>query len=123
MKEMVYMSNRQRENLYKDEYLGYKFVIISRGTHPVAYVECKLPNFKDEDDDRLNNVMVHGEFTYYGRAYWNENDKLTYLGWDYAHCEDYYDHGEFYQSKGKKWTTKEIYDEVKLVIEQLSKLI
>lgn len=47
-----------------------------------------------------------------------------WIGWHYAHCMDYcyslYDFGLLKNNK-KKWTTKEIFEEVKDVIEQLIK--
>lgn len=41
-KEMVYQSGRIREVLFRGQYEGYKFAIVNLGTHPVAYVECKI---------------------------------------------------------------------------------
>lgn len=123
MTEMAYTSKRSQTVLHEGIYNGYKFYILSLGTHPVAYVECKLRGCKDYYDKRLEKVCVHGGFTYYGSAMWDVDDKKKYLGWDYAHYGDYVGYEQLlpsqYRSGGKKWTTEEIYEEVKLVIEQL----
>ena len=42
MKEMVYSSTHTKEVLHSGEYKGYKFCILTLGTHPTAYVECKF---------------------------------------------------------------------------------
>lgn len=125
MKEMVYSSNREREVLFDGEYMGYKFAIVSQATHPTAYVECKLEDCCGYDDPRLDDITVHGDFTYFGGAHWSESDPIKYLGWDYAHYGDYIG---YYAGRSpdlfsydKKWTTQEIFDEVKLVIEQMIK--
>ena len=39
MSEMVYSNRRITEVLLEGEYLGYKWVIVSYGTHPCAYVK------------------------------------------------------------------------------------
>lgn len=42
MKKMVYQAERVGvEVLHNGEYKGYKFAILSLGTHPTAYVENK----------------------------------------------------------------------------------
>lgn len=123
MTEMAYTSKQSQTVLHEGIYNGYKFYILSLGTHPVAYVECKLEKCCSYNDERLDDVCVHGGFTYYGEAAWVTDDKKKYLGWDYAHLNDYAGYeirlAPQYRSGGKKWTTEEIYEEVKFVIEQL----
>lgn len=123
MKEMVYSANRIKEVLHSGEYKGYKFCILNLGTHPTAYVECKLENCCSYNDERLDNISVHGGFTYFGEGYWDKNEK-NYLGWDYAHYLDYAGYELMFPKSmrsfgNKKWTTSEIYEEVKSVIDQL----
>lgn len=122
MKEMVYSIKRNEEILDSGEYKGYKYVILSLGTHPTAYVENKI-GVEDYYDEILDNVIVHGGFTYLGNAYWDKsyNDQTNYIGWDYAHIGDYMD-GFIFCFDGKQWTTEEIYKEVKSVIDQLIEL-
>ena len=124
MKEMIYGYDREKEILYKGEYRGRKFAIVSMGIHPNAYVELKekeVQKSKSYDDYDLD---VHGGFTYLGNAHWDEEDKLTYIGWDYAHYGDYSGLWEEFHPinfYARKWTTEEIFREVKNVIEQFKK--
>ena len=123
MKEMIYSAKRKKEVLFSGEYKGHKFCIMNLGTHPTAYVENKIINLCSYDDERLDKIEVHGGFTYFGDSYWDETDKTIYLGWDYGHCWDYAGYYELYwfsdSIEYKRWTTTEIYEEVKSVIEQL----
>ena len=128
MKEMIYSANRISEVLHKGQYLGYKFCIMNLGTHPTAYVECKFDDLKSYNDERIDDVAVHGGFTYLGEAYWDKEDKTTYLGWDYAHYMDYAGYEEIFPDDlrnpdEKKWTTTEIFNEVMVVITQLEKIL
>lgn len=82
----------------------------SLGTHPVAYVQ--IPS-KPID---TREISCHGGVTY------SEGDlnidgfevKGFWIGWDYAHWGDC-----FGCLRGKKWTTEEIVEECKNVIDQL----
>lgn len=127
MKEMIYQAERKLEILHSGIYHGCKFAILNLGTHPTAYIECKLDNCNDYDDVRLDEIDVHGGFTFFGVAFWNKDDKTAYLGWDYAHNMDYAGYEIKFptslRSYGKRWTTAEIYKEVKAVIEQLNTLL
>ena len=126
MKEMVYMPNNIKEVLHEGTYLDHKFVILNLGMHPTAYVECKIENCRRYMDERLDDVRVHGGFTYFGQPHWTDEDKTVYLGWDYGHAGDfagyYLKYPEWEILGEKKWTTKEIYHEVKIVIEDLIKV-
>lgn len=119
---MIYSAMLNQEVLHSGEYKGYKFCILNMGTHPTAYVECKLKNCNSYDDERLDRISVHGGFTFIGEGYWGDRNN-KYLGWDYAHLGDYAGYEEIYSvdsrnSKNKKWTTAEIFEEVKSVINQ-----
>ena len=122
MKEMVYCDRKKPEILDSGEYKGHKYVILSLGSHPTAYVENKI-GVADYWDNILDDIEVHGGFTYCGNAYWDEtnSDKTNYLGWDYAHLGDFC-YNSLFLEDGKEWTTKEIFSEVKNVIEQLIKI-
>lgn len=126
MKEMKYSPLRSNEVLHEDEYLDYKFAIVNRGTHPTAYVECKIKDLKDYYDDRLGSISVHGGFTFYGLPNWPMScgSDTLFLGWDYGHFGDFvclgFGLGPMFRDK--KWTTQEIYEEVKDVIHQLIQL-
>lgn len=116
MKEMVYGLRKKCKILYSGEYKGHKFAIINLCSHPTAYVENKM-GITDYYDCRLDNVDVHSGFTYCDTGYWDEESKKTsWLGWDYAHYGDFI-YGN--TLSGKQWTTAEIYEEVKSVIDQI----
>lgn len=122
MKEIVYQASRKIEVIEESEYKGVKYAILNLGTHPTAYVE-NIVNAKDYNDEKLDNVEVHGGFTYCDVNHWSGKSG-NYLGWDYAHCCDfcgYYnaDDGILYHLK--KWTYEEILLEVQYVIRQLLK--
>ena len=122
MKEMKYQRDEIKEILYSGEYLGRKFVILNLGTHPTAYVELKPKELEKSENYSDYDLEVHYGFTYLDKAHWDNEDTLTYIGWDYAHCGDY--SGIYTDNDGawvynlKRWTTQEIFDEVKYVIRQ-----
>jgi len=126
-KEMVYQKERldKPEVLFDEEYLGFRIIGMSLGTHPVAYVG--LPEnhiFAGFDYFDLAFINVHGGFTYSERGDGNYLPKgYWWYGWDYAHSGDWkgYFEGssEFLGRRLKRWTTEEIYDEAKYVAEQM----
>lgn len=127
MKEMIYKKDFERTVLEEGDYKGYHFVICSLGTHPTAYVEIK----REYTENELYSIEVHGGITYGydhdGHALWTKTDERKYIGWDYAHLSDYSgtyledETSNFLRNNCKKWTTEEIYEEVKSVINQLRK--
>lgn len=126
MKEMVYRDKSVAELLDSGTYDGYEYAIVSRGFHPCAYV--KLPEGHkcygmDYDDIPVD---CHCGLTY------AENylailplESGWWIGWDYGHCCDYsgFMMHEYWcdidTSHLKRWTTAEIFEEVKQVIAQL----
>lgn len=129
MKEMIYQNESKCEVLYSGEYRGYKFDILNLGTHPTAYVENKNGFFDYEEANGATDYVPHGGFTYLDTAHWDKSDETIYLGWDYAHWGDYVslDFGTkelnylFIRDDHdmKRWTTTEIYEDVKTVIDRL----
>lgn len=129
IKEMVYTSKWLRageEILAKDLYKGYEYMVVSYGVHPCAYIALTehQPYYRaaDYDDVRLS---CHGGCTFIEWGYTGVYDQ-TYkvIGWDYGHYTDF--SGSYlitghppYAPKGKKWTTKEMIQDCKNVIEQL----
>lgn len=115
---MIYKKDGVFEVLHEEDIDGYKIIIASLGTHPVAYIG--LPK-----DHVLNNIgyfelsnqeyygSVNGGFTYGGHGVNKLYEEVWFLGWDYAHFGDYYCHSLMSNkaSTDKKWTTKEIYKE------------
>ena len=117
MKEMEYKNKRERTILDSGVYHNRKYFIISLGTHPCAYVE--VHNEFERDSDLWYKTPCHGGITYDDYAYWDENDETYYIGWDYAHLEDYL----YYRKYGKRRTTQEILENVKEVIDYLNKFV
>lgn len=132
---MIYkgsVENEQKVIDMLDEgiYKGFHYAIVSYGTHPCAYVELPTEHllYPLYDEDELAYIDCHGGITYFSTTGLirpsDENHRDGHwIGWDYAHCMDYYYspyNFEFF-NEGKKWTTKEIFEDVKNVIEQLIK--
>lgn len=135
---MIYQAERKIELLDSGTIDGYYYYILNLGTHPTAYVQLS-PNHPyfglgyshtiDEKHESLESIInVNGGITYASSSLLlskNESIKGWFIGWDYAHCMDYAGYSINYPEfpdTGKKWTTKEILEEVKGVIEQLKKL-
>lgn len=106
------------------KYKGYNYWIISYGSHPCAYVELPKGHIyygKCDCDAYDLPIDVHGGITYgnYGLHNTIEQDKFL-LGWDYNHFGDYSNmNSVVFCDTGKRWTTEEILEDVKKVIEQL----
>ena len=127
MLEMVYQKDKTCIVLKKGIYKDLNYVIVSYGTHPCCYIflpENHKYYGKNYDDIDIN---CHGGLTF------SSNDLVFnpiltnnwVIGWDYAHCNDYMGYFDldclkkFDHLKCKKWTTNELFEDVKKVIEQL----
>ena len=128
MREMEYVPYNGSNVLYKGKYKGFKYFIISYGTHPCAYVEIPKnhPYYGKCYDEITDDVAVHGGFTYSADGLLLlENTWI--LGWDYAHYGDYYcfsnglKHLNHFKDE-KRWTTEEIREECRHVIDQLDNI-
>lgn len=123
MKEMKYSKERKIEVLATGYCFGLLYYILNLGTHPTAYI--KIPGSINIDKDKLD---VHGGITYSENHLWiSENQKIDgeFIGWDYGHYGDYAGYEEILPKEirtgGKKWTTTEIYKEVREVCYQIKK--
>ena len=130
MEKIVYkqLLSKDREVLENGLYNGYKFWIISYGSHPCAYVELQdtHPYYGKCNCDAYDlDIDVHGGITFgdFGLGSTISN-KHFILGWDYNHFNDYNYNDDIrgYSSCGKKWTTEEIFEDVKNVINQLKEV-
>lgn len=115
MKQMEYSAEPKREVLDTGYCLGLLYYIMNLGTHPTAYI--KVPDNLNINEIDLN---VNGGCTYDGNGICiSENEKIEghFIGWDYAHYRDYMGIEEMLpvnlRTGGKKWTTEEIFKEVK----------
>lgn len=120
IKEMIYEAYRKEADiLYDGWYRDYRFLVVSYGTHPCGYVELKEGQkyYGCEVYDDID-VDVHGGFTWAGKLSFIDG---WFIGWDYAHYEDFCGYDDD-RGDSKKWTTQEIMDECKYVIDQLIEL-
>ena len=120
MKPMVYDEIRTEPEILLDgECMGYRFLIVSYGTHPCAYVEIKEghPLYGVGYEKASECVSVHGGFTYArSLAHVIGPNDGYFLGWDYSHCGDCIPP---YHMDGHKYTTEEILSDVIDAIEEL----
>lgn len=128
MKSMVYKRwcPENIDTLDEGIYMNFHYAIISLGSHPCAYVE--LPREHKYHGLEYDDIPIecHGGLTYSsndGIVFPKENENHKdgfWIGWDYAHLGDYV-YNSFYSClhEEKQWTTEEIFEEVKDVIEQL----
>ena len=119
MKEMIYGGEGGLLGV-EDIGDGYKLAVVSiAGSHPCAYVQFPgIENLCSYEHIKVK-AKVHGGFTFLGMLWNGEEYGLPgiWLGWDYAHFDDYV---SFLDSiDGKKWTTAEMIDECKNVINQI----
>ena len=104
---------------------GYDWMIISYGTHPCAYVKLQNDHpYYGKDYDYMN-IDVHGGITYAEMGYHCNIPGFPvkdgfWIGWDYNHFNDF--NGLINFKNTKMWTTEEIFDDVKSVIEQLKSI-
>lgn len=119
MKEMVYSDKRSIDTLDRGKYLGYHYVVRSYGIYPCCYIS--IPNGEAIDTSFL---PCHGGITYCEDEYpfqEEPTDGFYWIGWDYAHAGDYQAYS--YAYKGKKWTTEELVQECKDVIEAVIEVL
>lgn len=118
MKEMKYEKDRKLEVLQDKKCKGYRYIILSLGTHPTAYIEIpKGHHLCGWDCDDID-IDVHGGLTYARHELMGIDSENWYIGWDYAHAGDYYGAYGFTRND-KKWTTKEIENECRDAINEL----
>lgn len=125
MKPMIYTHLKTKEILHDGLYKNYYFAIVSYGGHPCAYVRVpKNHPFYKRNYNELG-ITCHGGLTFGDNLKHiipSDDNDAWYIGWDYAHCGDYEilsNIPNFSFIEGKKWTTEEIYEDVRKVIDQL----
>ena len=128
IKEMEYGKERRTELLCKDKYKNYNYYVLNLGTHPTAYIEIPKENklYRKSYDEIYKigcNIDVHGGLTYSDNELMGVKSENWFIGWDYAHCDDYCGYEEYMpeniRTYGKKWTTEEIIEECKNAIDQI----
>jgi hypothetical protein len=127
---------RAKEILDAGMFMGYPYMILSLGSHPCAYVFIDKDNpLFEKHYDEIHNMIdlnVHGGLTlsdnvlhrvlvYSDKYKCDTLQKIEYdwiIGWDYAHYGDFVIY-PLHTERGKRWTTKEIKQEVEYVIAQI----
>lgn len=127
-KEMMYGPDRKLEILLEGTYKGYQFYILNLGTHPTAYIEIPRESKLfgkgyTQIYDMGIDIDVHGGLTYADDDLPTIKENTWFIGWDYAHYNDYAGYEEHLpkhiRTNGKKWTTEEIFKDVVNAIEQI----
>lgn len=114
---MEYKNSHELKPLAAGTFLGYPYLIISNGTHPCCYVQVpKGHEYYGKEWEDID-ILCHGGITF------SQTNTDCWIGWDYAHVDDQYGADDFILNrKGKKWTTEEMLEEIKNVINQLKAL-
>lgn len=108
--EMIYGPRMDiRKILFRGIYKDTVFYVVSYGSHPCAYVRATVP------ESFIDYIPCHGGITFHDNAFEQFDVKGEYIGWDYAHCDDY--NGASPVIGGKQWTVSEIIEEAKEVID------
>ena len=112
------------EILAEGKYLDYEFLIQNCCSHPTCYVRIpKNHKYYKEHYDFID-IECHGGLTFTGiprSKRDSSSDDEWWIGWDYAHCGDmYWNPKHPFALDGHKYTTEELFNDVKDVILQLS---
>ena len=125
MREMIYSVNRLNppERIAEGEYKGFTYYVLNLGTHPCAYVDVTDTTLHGKDYSDID-IECHCGLTYGSEHLATIEKKGWFIGWDYAHYCDFAGYelafSNALRTHGKMWTTKEIVDECKAVIDQLA---
>ena len=124
IKPMIYDKNRSEraEQIAGGTYKNFDYYVLNLKTYPTAYVDVTNSPLNGVFYDDIN-ISCHGGLTYSEKTLRTVDKKGWFIGWDYAHYGDYMDYGDvffnnMFQYK-KKWTTEEIVEECKNVIDQI----
>lgn len=126
-KEMVYSPDRiQPERIADGEYKGFKYYVLNLGTHPCSYVDVTETKLCGCHYDSIN-IDCHYGLTYSEPTLATVDKEGWFVGWDYAHYDDYAGYEVKFplnlRSNGKKWTTEEMVSECKAVIDQILNIL
>lgn len=119
-KSMVYGKERCIEVLMKGNFKGFDFFILNLGMHPTAYIRIPKDHSWYQKDYGSLDLDVHGGLTFSDSDF-RFNPIVVpdswWIGWDYGHAGDYAGYAP--QIEGKKWTTEEVFEEVKEAIHKI----
>jgi hypothetical protein len=96
--------------------------VLNLGTHPCAYVDVTETDLNERHYCDID-IECHGGLTY-SREYLHTVDKKGwFIGWDYSHYCDFAGYELVMpidiRTNGKRWTTAEMVNECKRVIDQI----
>lgn len=119
-------SNYRKVLLHKT-YKGIPFYILSLGSHPTCYIDLKNTTLDgiDYGNDILEDIEVHFGFTYSADHLWISNEESIdgwFLGWDYAHCNDFFLRPDSRNIYGKRYNIVDLFMEVVKVIDQIKRI-
>ena len=127
MEEMLYQTTMLNppKQIANGNYQGFDYYVLNLGTHPCAYIDVTETELKFID---YNNIDIECHFGLtYSREYLVTVDKTGwFIGWDYAHYTDfagYYTNLDRELYSLKRWTTQEIVNECKEVIDRIVELL
>ena len=118
---MTYKTRRgDPELLGTGVYKGYRYAVVSLGTHPNIYIENKH-NFATYDEFNQLAMMdvLNRPCTFVNNSYWDDTD-CSYLGFSFSHAGDYegyYKDDSYLATHSKKWTSAEMVQFGKQVID------
>lgn len=120
IKPMIYSKNRleSAEQIAAGTYKNFDYYVLNLHTHPTAYVDVSDSPLNGWDYDYFD-ISCHGGLGYSESTLQTVDKKGWFIGWDYAHYGDYADYDSNMYLNGKKWTTEEIVEECKNVIDQI----
>lgn len=127
MKEMIYSAKglNPPERIAEGEYKGFTYYVLNLGTHPCAYVDVSDTPLNGKDYNYID-IECHFGLTYASSRLYTVEKKGWFIGWDYSHYCDFagyeLDYPIAFRTQGKMWTTKEIVEECKAVIDQLNNM-
>lgn len=122
--EMVYDFDKPGI-LDEGELHGYKYMVVSYGSHPCAYVQVPEGHpLHGKHYDKID-ISCHGGVTFAGNFCRHPSRFLIerdgyWIGWDYAHAGDFTVYPEI-TMVGHRYTTQEVLEDVAQVVEQLVK--
>lgn len=128
MNEMIYSANRliPPQRLAEGQHEGFTYYILNLGTHPCAYVDVTNTSLHGSDYDDID-ITCHGGLTFASDNLSTVETTGWFIGWDYAHYGDFVgyelNYSTCFRLNGRMWTTEEIVDECKSVIDQIKKIV
>lgn len=120
----VYCIHGRDEIISEGHYLGYNFIVISRGSYPCAYIE--IPKGHQYYRKQCKTIGINppmSELTYSGKGILSKTlyPNKYYIGWAYNNCECYTPLliGNRLTNRGHKYTTEDVVIDCLLVIDEI----